>query len=530
MSLSRIKTPTGEAHVGTDHVETLDASDPKLETGGDFIEDSSPSAYLYTCIIATAIGGMLFGYDTGVISGVLVVLGSDLDGKPLENWEKELITALCAAGSLIGAIIAGLTADRFGRKAVIWFASVLFTIGALVQATSYSVVQMCIGRILVGLGVGSASMIIPVYIAEISPAKYRGRMISIDMVFLGTGSLLAYAFDAAFYRVPHGWRYMVGLGALPSILLGATLFLCPESPRQLLSKGKSEECLKTLQRTYPKASESQISQMMLSLEIGVAQARAMNEEMSTTKALKELVTVPAYRRPAIVACGLFLFQQICGFNTLMYYSSTLFQIIGFDDPIAVGTVVAGTNWIFTVTSVFLIDRIGRRRLLLWTMWGMPVFLTIVAVVFQYIPLDRETLELEERTTGWPAMVVLVFMILFVISYAAGLGCVPWQANELLPLEVRAVGTMLMNAFNWGPNMIVSLTFLSMMRGISPSGTFGFYAALSFLGYVFVFFFYPEVANMTLEEVRKVFEHGFGVRYAEDWRTQRKAGLATHRIQ
>ncbi|KAI1488678.1 general substrate transporter [Biscogniauxia mediterranea] len=530
MSLTKMKTPTGGADVSADHVETIDTSDPKLETGGDFIEDSPPGAYLYMCIIATAIGGMLFGYDTGVISGVLVVLGSDLDGKPLENWEKELITALCSAGSLIGVIIAGVTADRFGRKAVIWFASVLFTIGALVQATSFSVIQMCIGRILIGLGVGSASMIIPVYIAEISPAKYRGRMISIDMIFLGTGSLLAYAFDAAFYRVPHGWRYMVGLGALPSILLGFTLFWCPESPRQLLSKGRSEECLRTLQRTYPKASERQISQLMLSLEVGVAHAKAMNEEMSITKALKEIVTVPAYRRPTIVACGLFLTQQMCGFVTLMYYSSTLFQIIGFDDPIAVGTAVAGTNWIFTVTSVFLIDRIGRRRLLLWTMWGMPVFLTIVAVFFRYIPLDRETLELEERSTGWPAIVVLVSMILFVISYAAGLGCVPWQANELLPLEVRAVGTMLMNAFNWGPNIIVSLTFLSMMRGISPSGTFGFYAGTSFLGYLFVFFFYPEVANMTLEEVRKVFEDGFGVRYAEEWRRQRKAGLTTHRIE
>ncbi|EWZ84201.1 hypothetical protein FOWG_12015 [Fusarium oxysporum f. sp. lycopersici MN25] len=495
--------------------------------GQDFIEDSAPGLFLNLCVVATAIGGMLFGYDTGVISGVLVVLGDDLDGRLLTPSNKELITALCAAGAFIGAIIAGITADKYGRKPAIWFASVLFTIGAVVQAASYSLVQMCVGRVLVGLGVGSASMIIPLYIAEIAPAKYRGRMISIDMVFLATGSLLAYAFDAAFYKVPHGWRYMVGLGGLPSILLGVLLFWCPESPRQLCFHNRSDECLRVLKRMYPTANETQIAQMMADIQYGVTQAKALNEEISVRQSLKSLVTVPANRRAAIVACGLMATQQLCGFNTMMYYSSTLFQIVGFDNPIAVGTIVTATNWIFTFASIFLIDRVGRRRLLLWTMWGMPVFLLLAAGVFTTIPIDRQTLELTDDKVGWPAIVVLVSMILFVASYAAGLGCVPWQANEFLPMEVRAMGTMMINMCNWGPNIIVSSTFLSMMRGISPSGTFGFYAALSFIGFVFVFFCYPEAAGMTLEEIRVVFEHGFGVRYAEEWRKQRKLGNVTH---
>ncbi|PCD42934.1 hypothetical protein AU210_005458 [Fusarium oxysporum f. sp. radicis-cucumerinum] len=466
--------------------------------GQDFIEDSAPGLFLNLCVVATAIGGMLFGYDTGVISGVLVVLGDDLDGRLLTPSNKELITALCAAGAFIGAIIAGITADKYGRKPAIWFASVLFTIGAVVQAASYSLVQMCVGRVLVGLGVGSASMIIPLYIAEIAPAKYRGRMISIDMVFLATGSLLAYAFDAAFYKVPHGWRYMVGLGGLPSILLGVLLFWCPESPRQLCFHNRSDECLRVLQRMYPTANETQIAQMMADIQYGVTQAKALNEEISVRQSLKSLVTVPANRRAAIVACGLMATQQLCGFNTMMYYSSTLFQIVGFDNPIAVGTIVTATNWIFTFASIFLIDRVGRRRLLLWTMWGMPVFLLLAAGVFTKIPIDRQTLELTDDKVGWPAIVVLVSMILFVASYAAGLGCVPWQANEFLPMEVRAMGTMMINMCNWGPNIIVSSTFLSMM----PAG-------------------------MTLEEIRVVFEHGFGVRYAEEWRKQRKLGNVTH---
>ncbi|KAI5468134.1 general substrate transporter [Mariannaea sp. PMI_226] len=497
----------------------------KQDTIVNNIEDSTPGLFLNLCVVAIAIGGMLFGYDTGVISGVLVVLGTDLDNRLLTSNEKELITSLCAGGALIGAIIAGVTADKYGRKPAIWFASVLFTLGALVQASSYSLVQMCVGRVLVGLGVGSASMIIPLYIAEISPARYRGRMISIDMVFLGTGSLLAYAFDAAFYHVPHGWRYMVGLGGIPSVMLGVLIFWCPESPRQLLFHNKHSECLNVIQKMYPNATEQQVEQMVRHIQFGVDQAKNMNQEISIRKSLSSIITNAPNRRAAVVACGLMTIQQISGFNTLMYYSSTLFQIVGFDNPIAVGTVVTATNWLFTFLSIFLIDRIGRRKLLLCSMWGMPVFLTIAAGVFYKIPIDRNTLELTSDHVGRPAIVVLVSMILFVASYAAGLGCVPWQANEFLPMEVRATGTMLINICNWGPNIIVSSTFLTMMRDISPSGTFGFYAALCLLGYVFVFFCYPEAAGMTLEEIRDVFEHGFGVQYAREWHKQKQLSVS-----
>ncbi|THY84648.1 myo-inositol transporter [Aureobasidium pullulans] len=433
----------------------------------DSIEDTKPGPFVWLCATATAIGGSLFGYDTGVISGVLVVLGNDLNGRPV---------------------------------------TILFTIGAVVQAASYSIAQMCVGRFLIGLGVGSAAMVIPLYIAEISPAKYRGRMISIDMIFLGTGSVLAYAFAAAFYKVTHGWRYMIGLGAIPSIALGVFLFFCPESPRQLMAHGKREECIAVLRKIYPQGTEEQIADKVLSIENGVNAAKALNEEVSSRKAVKYLFTIPANFRALVAACGLMFFQQFCGFNTLMYYSATLFDIVGFSNPIAVGNVVAVVNWIFTVLSIFIIDRVGRRP----------------AACFHYIPLDLKTLQLTDDKIGWPAYVVLVSMILFVAFYAAGLGCVPWQANEFLPMEVRAMGTTFINVFNWGPNIVVSSTFLSMMKGMTPSGTFGFYAALCTAGLVFVYFCFPEASNMTLEEVREVFQHGFGVKYAEEWRKQYKA--------
>lgn len=369
-------------------------------------------------------------------------------------------------------------------------------------------------------------------------------MISVDMIFLGTGSVLAYAFAAAFANVAHGWRYMIGLGGIPSIILGVLLFWCPESPRQLMYHGRKEECEVVLRRIFPHGTDEHVANKMLSLEYGVSQAKALNEEYSLRKSLSSIFTVPANLRATIVACGLMAFQQFCGFNTLMYCkyfamsrsesfkkcdtnaiepldSSTLFAIVGFENPVAVGTVVAVTNWIFTVLSIFLIDRVGRRRLLLTTMWGMPVCLIIAAIAFRWIPINLDTLEVTSDNIGWSAYLVLVTMILFVAFYAAGLGCVPWQANEFLPLEIRAMGTMLINIMNWGPNIIVSSTFLTMMKSMTPSGTFGFYAALSFAGWVFVIFCYPEAANMTLEEIRVVFQHGFGVKYAEEWRKQRK---------
>jgi SP family myo-inositol transporter-like MFS transporter 13 len=366
-------------------------------------------------------------------------------------------------------------------------------------------------------------MIVPLYIAEISPARFRGRMISVDMIFLGTGSVLAYAFDAAFYKVAHGWRYMIGIGAIPSIILGILLFWCPESPRQLMYHGHRDQCERVIRRIYANASEQQVQEKLISIEHGVNAAKSLNEEISLRKSMKMLFTIPANRRAAIAACGLMFFQQFCGFNTLMYYSSTLFDIVGFSNPIAVGSVVAVVNWIFTVLSIFIIDRVGRRRLLLWTMWGMPVCLLLAAIAFVWVPIDHKTLELTSDEVGWPAYLVLVAMILFVAFYAAGLGCVPWQANEFLPMEVRAMGTMMINVFNWGPNIVVSATFLTMMKHMTPSGTFGFYAGLCVIGWIFVYFCFPEASQMTLEEVRQVFEHGFGVKYAEEWRKEYKRG-------
>jgi len=200
--------------------------------------------------------------------------------------------------------------------------------------------------------------------------------------------------------------------------------------------------------------------------------------------------------------------------------STLFALVGFSDPVAVGTVIAATNFIFTWVNLMLVDRIGRRRILLCTMWAMALSLALAAVVFHWIPVNHD-LSLASSNIGWPAYVVLVCMIFYVGFYSSGMGNTAWLSSEFFPMEVRAYGTMMLTCTCWGSNIIVASTFLTQMENTTPSGAFGFYAAICFCGWIAVYFCYPEVKGMTLEDIREIFNHGFGVKYARQLQKEAK---------
>lgn len=214
-------------------------------------------------------------------------------------------------------------------------------------------------------------------------------------------------------------------------------------------------------------------------------------------------------------------SQISGFNTLMYYSSTIFSLVGFTSPTAVGLVVAGTNFIMTFVNMVLVDRLGRRRLLLSTVWGMSTGLIAVSVAFSFIHVDVNATDIAPQKVTAPAIVVLVFIIWFVIFYGVSVGNTAWMSADFFPLEVRAMGTMWMTCSSWASNVIVSSTFLSMTNAMTMAGTFGFYAGICGVSYILIYFFYPEVSGLVLEEIKEVFEHGFGVRYARNLRKERK---------
>lgn len=312
----------------------------------------------------------------------------------------------------------------------------LFIVGAVLQAAAYSIAQMTVGRLVVGLGVGSAAMIVPLYIAEVAPAKYRGRMIGLDNMSITGGQLISYGIGAGLAKVSHGWRAMVGLGAVPAIILCCLLPFCPESPRQLVYHDKHDEAAVVIQKIFPLGTPEQVQQKVRHIAGHVAEAKALTAGKGNLWVLKQLYVVPGNLRALIAACGLMAISQLGGFNSLMYYSSTLFALVGFKDPVAVGTTIAATNFFFTWVNLMVVDRFGRRRILMCTMWGMALFLALAAVVFHWIPINHD-LTLKTDKVSWPAYVVLMCMILYVAFYSSGMGNTAWLSSEFFPMEVRA---------------------------------------------------------------------------------------------
>ena len=214
-------------------------------------------------------------------------------------------------------------------------------------------------------------------------------------------------------------------------------------------------------------------------------------------------------------------SQLGGFNTLMYYSATLFAIVGFTNATAVAITVSGTNFVFSIVNLFLVDKFGRRRLLTVTVLGMAICMLIASVAFHYIPINTNTLELESNDVGWAGNLVLACIIVYVACFSSGVATIAWIGTELIPLEVRALGTMLNTVTCWSTNIIIASTFLSMMKGMTPSGAFGFYCGICFFGWIFIVLCYPDVKGMPLEAIREVFRNGFGVRYSKQWQRENK---------
>lgn len=486
----------------------------------DSIEETESGKYVILITFAIALGGCLFGYDSGVVSGVLVTIGTSF-GKELSSGDKELITSILSAGAFVGSIMAGMCIDRFGRRLPLIVSSGFFFVGSVIQAASFSLAQMVVGRFIAGVGVGLASMIVPVYIAEFAPSKSRGRMITLDSVCITGSQLLSYIIDFAFQRVKGGWRYMVGAAGIPAICLGVAVYFISDTPRFLIQKGRVEEATAIIRRIYPNATELQVTNKVKLIDSTFHFERKNVGEYTIWQRLKMLYTKTNNLKALIVACGLMGIQQFAGSNTMTFYAPTLFSLVGFTESIAVGIVTSGANAIFTIVSLFIIDRVGRRRLLLCTVWIMSLFLTVGAVAIHYIPIKSDlSLEGSPKLT-WAGILVLISIIGYIAVYAVGLGNVGWFGGELLPMEVRSIGTTMVNCTCWGSNIVVSSTYLTMMKNLTPSGAFGFYVGTTFIGWIAIIFFYPEVTDMTLEEIREVFKHGFGVRYSSKLRRERK---------
>ncbi|KAG1730247.1 general substrate transporter [Suillus paluster] len=487
--------------------------------------------FVWLLVACCTISGLLFGYDTGVISGTLVTIKGDLGPTQLSDGQKEFITSATTLGALLGGLAAGAMSDWTGRRPVLGIADIIFVGGALGQAICHTVWSMIGCRFLIGIGVGLASCIAPLYIQELSPTRMRGRMVVLNVVMITFGQVVAYGIDAGFENVSGGWRWMVGLGTVPAGIQLICLAFLPESPRILIRRGNIEAAHKVLERVYSQATAEQIDLQLQVLRASVQQSIDIANSTTFFERFKSMITVPINRRALIIGCGMQAFQQLCGFNTLMYYSASLFQEIGFNQPTAVGLIVSGTNFVFTLIALKYIDIVGRRRIMVFSAPGMVFGLTLASIAFHYMTLhtggDLVTGATYSRT--WSA-IVLLSMIIFVASYATGLGNVPWQQGELFGLEVRGIGTSLSTATNWAGNLLIGSTYLSLMAKITPAGAFGFYAGLCLLGWLFCLFCFPETAGLSLEEVQSIFRDGFGIRESQRMRNQKREMMMRQNIK
>jgi sugar porter (SP) family MFS transporter len=446
-----------------------------------YVREATRNPFVLRISALAALGGLLFGYDTGVISGALLYIKKDLNAGDLaQSW----IVAGLLLGAAAGALAGGWLADRISRRWTLLIAGVVYVVAALAAAFAQSAGQLVAARVVLGLAVGAASAVVPLYIAEHTPPKIRGGTVSYNQLMITLGIMAAYLTDFALRNVTNGWRWMLGIGAVPGVILVISMFLVPYSPRWLMQRGRRDEARAVLTRSR---QGEDIEAEMSEIDSVVSQERRAG--------LRELLQ-PRLRKLLIIGIGLAVVQQVVGVNTVVYFSPTILTYTGLhaNDAIAQAMSVGITNVVFTVIAVLLLDRVGRRALLITGTIGLTVALALLGAFFALQWQD---------SAPWVALVALV---LYIASFAIGLGPVFWlMISEIFPLAMRGSAMAVCSVFNWVANFFVSYYFLQLIDAIGKSWTFWIYAGMAVLGVVFFIARVPETKDRTLEEI----EHELG---------------------
>ncbi|CAJ2677656.1 unnamed protein product [Trifolium pratense] len=336
--------------------------------------------YVLRLAFSAGIGGFLFGYDTGVISGALLYIRDDFKDVDRKTWLQEAIVSMALAGAIVGAAVGGWINDRFGRKKAILIADTLFFIGSAIMASAMNSSILIVGRVFVGLGVGMASMASPLYISEASPTRVRGALVSLNGFLITGGQFLSYLINLVFTKVPGTWRWMLGVAAVPALLQIALMITLPESPRWLYRKGREEEAKALLRRIYPlDEAEAEINTLKESVELEIKEG-----ESSDKHSIIKMLKTKTVRRGLYAGMGLQIFQQFVGINTVMYYSPAIIQLAGFasnQTALLLSLVTSGLNAFGSILSIYFIDKTGRKKLLLFSLSGVVMSLVVLTVVF-----------------------------------------------------------------------------------------------------------------------------------------------------
>lgn len=424
-----------------------------------------------------ALGGMLYGYDTGVISGALLYIKQDI---PLSHFMQGLVVSALLIGAIVGAGFSGPLSDRWGRRWVVLMIAIVYIIGALGAAFSVDAAFLVISRIVIGLAVGGSTALVPVYLSEMALTEIRGRLSSLNQLMITIGILVAYIINYIFSSID-GWRWMLGLAVIPAITLLIGVAFMPESPRWLVKKGREEDAKGVLKLTHQSNEvESKIKEMK--------ETEKVEEDAAT-------ILKASWLRPMLIAgIGLAIFQQIIGINAVIYYAPTIFSKAGLANSSSIlGTVGIGiVNVLMTLVAVATIDKLGRKKLMLWGNVGMTVSLAILAFILLFA-----------GTTPTTAWIIVILLGIFIVFFAATWGPAVWvMLPELFPLKARGAGTGLTTLCLSAGNLVVSLLFPILLGAIGIAWVFLIFAAVGVLAFLFVAFYVPETKGRSLEEIEQ----------------------------
>jgi len=437
---------------------------------------------LFTSAIA-ALAGLLLGYDTGSISGAL---GFIADAFSLDIVGKGTVISIVLVGGILGALINGILADRLGSNLMVQGAALIFVAGAAASALSPSAVALLASRFVLGLALGAVSASAPLYIAEISPASDRGRLVTLFQLAITIGILLGYFVDRTLTSSGY-WRLMLGTSAVPALILLFGMFILPHSPRWLIKMGRYGEAKDVLLKTC--GGDTSLADAELN---EIRKVISMESKGGLADMLR-----PPVSSALVTGIGLFLVQQFVGINTVMYYAPSLFREAGMKSPdtAILATVSVGVvNVLATFIAVWLIDRVGRKPLLYAGLGGMLIALTAIGGIFAVGSSDG----------GIGIGRATVFAVWFYIAcFAFSMGPVPWIVmTEIFPLNVRGRAVSIATMSSWGANLIVSFSFLPLFEAAGAAFTYWLYAVVSLLGIVFVWRLVPETKGMSLEKIEE----------------------------
>lgn len=448
--------------------------------------------------------------DTGVMSGAQIFIKKDLK---INDTQIEVLVGILNLFALVGSLTAGKTSDVIGRRYTIALASVIFLVGSVLMGYGPNYAVLMVGRCIAGVGVGFALMVAPVYSAEISSASHRGFLTSLPELCISLGILLGYVSNYCFRKLALklGWRLMLGIAAIPSLILTFGIMKMPESPRWLVMQGRLEEAKKimVLISNTEQEAEERFRDILIAAEIDdntSVKAVGGNCKKNQGKSVwRELLIKPrpAVRLILIAAVGIHFFEHATGVEAVVLYSPNIFKAAGVtsNDKILLATVGVGlTKAVFILIATFLLDKVGRRNLLLTSTGGMILALTSLAVSLTMVQRFGQLM--------WALSLSIVSTYVFVAFFSIGLGPITWvYSSEIFPLRLRAQGASIGVAVNRIMNATVSMSFLSITKAITTGGTFFVFAGIAVAAWWFFFFMLPETKGLPLEEIEKLFGGG-----------------------